>query len=222
MNRFSSHVIAIVALCMALGGSAYAAATITGATVKDNSLTGRDIRDRSITKRDLRPSILRAATRAETGPAGPRGEAGPGGPQGPAGVQGPKGDAGPSEAAVSFLPELALPNAGAPVGPAIPIEAGNWLIDVSGLFVNVVNSERETECRLMANPDQEIVGFTNQITLDATSNPGAEVPLIMQTAHSFESAGELRLECSGLGVRLRGVSVRAVRTGELSIATPSG
>lgn len=43
-----------LALVVALSGTAYAAATIGGAQVKDGSLTGRDVRDQSITSRDVR------------------------------------------------------------------------------------------------------------------------------------------------------------------------
>lgn len=229
MKRFSAHAIGLVALFAALGGSAYAAATITGASVKDGSLTGRDVKqqsltggdveDRSLTTRDFRVGELPAGSPGAAGPAGPQGVAGPAGPEGP---QGAKGEPGPSEAVVSFLGQFDLPNAGAPVGPAIPLPAGDWVIDVTGLFDNITNSERNTECRLMAKPDLDIIGFTNSITLDSTSNPGAEVPLVMTTGHRFTSPGELQLECSGTGVRLRGVVVRAVRSGELTVRTPSG
>jgi hypothetical protein len=223
MRRFSAHAIGLVALIVALGGSAYAAATITGAGVKDGSLTGRDVKDRSLTQRDLRIGSLPAGPQGQTGPAGPRGETGATGPQGAAGPRGPqgaRGEAGPSQAVVAFLGQFDLPSAGAPVGPAVALPAGDWVIDVTGLFDNITNSERDTECRLMAKPELEIVGFTNSITLDATSDPGAEVPLVMTTAHRFASAGQLQLECLGTGVRLRGVVVRAVRSGELSVRTP--
>jgi hypothetical protein len=214
MRRLSSHAIGLVALFVALGGSAYAAATITGASVKDGSLTGRDVKDRSLGKRDFRAGALPAGPRGATGPAGPQGVAGPVGPAGP---QGAAGTPGPSQAIVAFLGQLDLPTAGAPVGPPVALPAGDWIIDVTGLFDNITGSERETECRLMAKPELAIVGFTHQITLDSTFNPGAEVPLVMNTAHRFDTPGELQLECSGQGVRLRGVTVRAIRSGELTV-----
>jgi len=43
-----ANVISLVALFAALGGGAYAAATITGADVVNNSLTGKDIKERSL------------------------------------------------------------------------------------------------------------------------------------------------------------------------------
>ncbi len=223
MKRLSTHAIGLLALFVALGGSAYAAATITGSSVKDGSLTGRDVKDRSLTKRDFRAGTLPAGRQGAPGPqgaAGPQGVAGPAGQAGPAGSAGPQGEPGPSEAIVTFLGEFNLPSAGAPVGPAVSIPAGSWVIDVTGLFDSITNLERETECRLMAKPELKIIGFTNQITVDSTSNPGAEVPMLMTTAHRFESPGQLQLECSGTGVRLRGVTVRAVRTGKLTVLTP--
>ena len=144
MKTFSSHAIALVALFLALGGSAYAVASITGASVKDGSLTGRDIRDGSLTKKDFRTGKLPAGARGESGPAGPAG------PQGARGETGPRGAPGPSEAIVAFLGQLDLPSAGAPVGKPVPLPAGDWVIDVTGLFDNIGNTERDTECRLMA------------------------------------------------------------------------
>jgi hypothetical protein len=220
MKRLSTHAIGLLALFVALGGSAYAAATITGSSVKDGSLTGRDVKNRSLTKRDFRGGTLPAGRQGVAGPqglAGPQGASGPAGPAGPAGAQ---GEPGPSEAIVTFLGEFDLPNAGSPVGPAIPIPAGSWVIDVTGLFDSITSSERETECRLMAKPELKIIGFTNQITVDSTSNPGAEIPMLMTTGHTFNSPGQLQLECSGTGVRLRGVTVRAVRTGKLAVRRP--
>lgn len=61
-----ANVASTLALVVALSGTAYAAATITGAQIRDNSLTGRDVRNntlttkdvRGLTKRDLRPGVL--------------------------------------------------------------------------------------------------------------------------------------------------------------------
>lgn len=220
MKRLSSHAIGLLALFVALGGSAYAAATITGSSVKDGSLTGRDIKNRSLTKRDFRAGTLPAGRQGVAGPQGAPGPQGAAGSAGPVGSSGPQGEPGPSEALVTFLGDFDLPSAGAPVGPAIPVPAGSWVIDVTGLFDSITSSERETECRLMANPEAKIIGFTSQITVDSNTNPGAEIPMGMTTAHTFQSPGQLQLECSGTGVRLRGVTVRAVRTGKLTVVKP--
>jgi hypothetical protein len=67
---------------------------------------------------------------------------------------------------------------------------------------------------------QEIIGFTSSITVADTIDPGPEIPLVMSTAHTFKSAGELQLECVGQCVRLRGVTVRAVRSGDVQVVKP--
>ena len=55
MKRLSyANVVASIALFAALGGSAYAVATVTGKDVRNNSLTGKDVRNRSLTQKDIR------------------------------------------------------------------------------------------------------------------------------------------------------------------------
>lgn len=58
--------VAVVALVAALGGTSYAAITITGAHVKDGSLTGADIRNGSLTAAEFAPG------QGKHGAAGPR------------------------------------------------------------------------------------------------------------------------------------------------------
>ena len=100
----SAHVIAMLALFVALGGSSYAAVAITGANVKNSSLTGADLKNESVTGGDVDnssltgsdikssslttsdvkdSSLLAADFKPGELPAGP---AGPAGPQGPAGL----------------------------------------------------------------------------------------------------------------------------------------
>ena len=81
-----ANVVASLALFVALGGTSYAALTITGKDVKDSSLTGKDVKDASLLSKDFRAGQL---------PAGPQGPAGAQGEQGPAGPQGAKGETGP-------------------------------------------------------------------------------------------------------------------------------
>lgn len=78
-----ANVVASVALFVALGGSSYAAVSITGKDVRDGSLTGRDIRDGSLTNRDVRShSLLARDFKLGELPRGPRGNPGPTGPAG--------------------------------------------------------------------------------------------------------------------------------------------
>jgi hypothetical protein len=113
LTRRHSTGVAYLALFIALGGSAYAAVTVTGADVKDGTITGRDVKNRSLGAGELSPAALRslASRPGPQGAPGPKGEPGARGPAGrrgalglpgergaigPAGAQGPPGPRGPS------------------------------------------------------------------------------------------------------------------------------
>lgn len=105
-------VTATLALFVALGGSSYAAITITGSSVRNGSLTGADIKNGSLKGGDVKngaltggdlkngsvstadiddASLLAADFKAGELPAGPAGPTGPAGPQGLQGAPGPAG-----------------------------------------------------------------------------------------------------------------------------------
>ncbi len=51
-------VVALTALFVALGGSAYAALTITGKSIRNNTITTKDIRNGTIRTKDVKPDSL--------------------------------------------------------------------------------------------------------------------------------------------------------------------
>ena len=83
------HHIGLVALCIALTGTAYAATlprnSVGGAQLKKNAVTSPKVKKSSLLASDFRPGQL---------PAGPVGAVGPRGPEGPRGETGPKGETG--------------------------------------------------------------------------------------------------------------------------------
>jgi hypothetical protein len=87
-----ANVVSLIALFTALGGTSYAALTISGKNVKNGSLTGRDIKNSSLGSRDVKDRRLLAKD-FKAGQL-PQGAQGPAGPQGPAGLQGPAGPQG--------------------------------------------------------------------------------------------------------------------------------
>ena len=99
-----SNVISLIALFVALGGSAYAigAGSIGSRELRNNSVRGVDVRNETLTGGDVARDSLKGADIDETslrlpaGPAGPQGPPGPGAVAGPAGVAGPPGPAGPT------------------------------------------------------------------------------------------------------------------------------
>ncbi|MGH8574297.1 MAG: hypothetical protein ACREX8_17225, partial [Gammaproteobacteria bacterium] len=59
-----ANVMATIAVFVALGGTTYAAVTITGRNVEDASLSGKDIKPNSLTGRQVAESRLRPVRRA--------------------------------------------------------------------------------------------------------------------------------------------------------------
>ena len=59
-----ANVVATLALFVALGGSSYAALTITGKNVRNGSLTGKDVKRNSLTGRQIREGRLGTVPRA--------------------------------------------------------------------------------------------------------------------------------------------------------------
>ena len=78
--------VAFLALLIALGGTSWAAVTITGQNVKNSSLTGKDVKDKSLTSKDFKGSV-----RGARGAAGATGATGPTGATGATGLQGVSG-----------------------------------------------------------------------------------------------------------------------------------
>ena len=88
LSRRHTTAVAYLALLAALGGSAYAAVTVTGKNIKDGTITGKDVKNSSLGKNKLSATAVSSLT-GQRGPAGPQGPKGDPGERGP---QGPKGD----------------------------------------------------------------------------------------------------------------------------------
>jgi hypothetical protein len=92
-------VISLIALFVALGGTAYASGLIPGSQIKNHSIPVKKLTGSAI--KSLRGRV------GPTGPQGPKGAtgaAGQQGSQGPLGPLGPKGDTGPQgPGAISFI-----------------------------------------------------------------------------------------------------------------------
>lgn len=124
-----SMLVACIALFVALGGTAFAAISITGRQVVDSSLTGKDLKNGSVTTSDIRNYSLRAkdfklgqlpagATGAQ-GVRGWSGATGQTGTTGSTGVQGDTGDTGVAGADGAVGPQ-GDPGTDGAVGPQGP------------------------------------------------------------------------------------------------------
>jgi Collagen triple helix repeat (20 copies) len=87
--------VAYLALFATLGGSAYAAVTVTGNNIKNGTITGKDVKKRSLGSKKLSAKAV-SSLRGQQGPAGPQGPKGDRGEQGSIGPTGPKGESGPA------------------------------------------------------------------------------------------------------------------------------
>jgi type VI protein secretion system component Hcp len=126
-----ANVVSTVCLFMVLGGSAYAAVSITGKDVKNGSLTSADIKDHSLQGRDFKTGHL------PHGPIGPKGDTGPIGPKGDAGRAGPQGDpssaGGPPAQSRKPVGRLTLPGiTGDGPGGTIEVRSLIWSNELSG------------------------------------------------------------------------------------------
>lgn len=81
-----ANVISLLALFVALGGSSYAALSMTGKDVKNGSLTGKDLKNNSVTGADVKAlgtgdvqdgSLLATDFKSGQLPQGPKGDPGP-------------------------------------------------------------------------------------------------------------------------------------------------
>jgi hypothetical protein len=124
LSRRHSTVVAYLALFAALGGSAYAAVTVTGKNIKDGTLTGRDVKNRTLSTNKLISQAVNSL-RGQPGPAWPKGEKGEQGPVGPRGATGTAGPTGPAG------PE----GAQGPAGPPGPSGVSGWQFLTEGMDI---------------------------------------------------------------------------------------
>jgi hypothetical protein len=101
-----SMVVALLALFLALSGTATAAKLITGKQIARNAITGKHVKNGSLGPADFNGSVAGPAgpqgPKGDTGPQGPKGDTGPQGPRGEVGPQGPKGFNGVAHQTLGF------------------------------------------------------------------------------------------------------------------------
>ena len=150
VRHLRRHVIAYLALLVALSGTSYAA---TGKLLPANSVGTKQVINHSLLKKDFKPGQL---PRGARGARGAEGQAGPAGPTGAAGARGPAGAPGPSgpvnltyaetttsvAAGADATGQAACPGGmvatggGAmtdPVDPAVVVNESDWILWPPGL-----------------------------------------------------------------------------------------
>jgi hypothetical protein len=186
-----SMAVAMTALAISLGGTSYAAVTITGKNVRNSSLTGADIKNNSVTSGDVRNgSLLARDFKAGQLPAASRGATGA---TGATGLTGPQGPPGPSAAfsAARFEFVTLSNNGGQPTEAqsllALDVPAGSYAVTAKGFFVP--SGMGQAYCQLIAGTDVDSLIAQGQ-------SSGEWTPFALQTLHTFAAAGTIHLACS--------------------------
>ncbi|HEY8582509.1 MAG TPA: hypothetical protein VIL49_06165 [Capillimicrobium sp.] len=196
---------AILALFLAVGGTATAAKLISGDDIRDRSITAQDIKKKTLTGKEVRngslglrdlnsvakAAIAKAGTGGQTGTAGAAGAQGPQGPAGPQGEQGPQGPAGPAGlVAVSNTNGDAVVNGvGTRLVSSMGMAPGNYVVSATATLESAADDE--VSCELRRND-----GF---LTINTTAVDPSEVDQALSVSMSgvvnIPTATDLELLC---------------------------
>ena len=142
LSRRHTTAVAYLALFAALGGSAYAAVTVTGKNIKDGTITGKDVKNLSLDRKKLSAQAVSSLTgrpgpAGSQGVAGPKGEKGEQGPVGPSGATGPKGEQGPvgPSGPTGGTGAAGPPGAQGPAGPRGASGISGWGYRTEGMAI---------------------------------------------------------------------------------------
>jgi hypothetical protein len=180
MQRLTyANVVATLALFVALGGTSYAALTVTGAQVRDGSLSGRDVRRGSLSSAQIKDgSLLKRDFKAGQLSPGPAGAQGSQGPQGPQGLQGVAGAPG-SDAANIVLAHVTTAGVGSGssyggIAAAAGLSTATTVTDVQSLETGNRNNATVTPVALRAS-DLVVSGdvLSRPVTVSLTAQNAA-------------------------------------------------
>lgn len=205
MNARINSLLSALAIFLALGGTAYAALSVTSRDVRDGSLTGRDVRDGSIRAQDLQAKLRRPA------PPGPRG------PRGPAGPRGKTGLPGAAEAVFTRVAQAAVGSGGkAAVAGRLLLPSGSWVVNTTGVLTHSVDTPESARCQVLASvPDTELeIGETGFLPLPPTRSVGSRVSFAVTGAAQLDAETEVSVSCSSFReapITVQDLAITAIR-----------
>ncbi len=177
LAHLRSHLIAYLALLVALGGTSYAAValprnSVSAKQIKTSAVRSSEVKDGSLTAKDFRAGELPAGAPGDPGTAGPAGPAGPTGQPGPAGPDGATGQPGPAgPAGATGQPGPSGP--GGAVGPTGPAGAPG-LVAVTRLQFS---SGASTPVNTVSTDIVAIPGTGNQVFSATRANAALRITL---------------------------------------------
>lgn len=143
-------IIAILALFVAIGGTATAAGLINGKKIKPGTITAKAFKKQTVSKTRISTSALAALAGAQ----GPKGEKGEQGPKGDTGSQGAQGIPGTRSLSINVTKLAQQPNHNAEQAKLSGLASKRYIVTAK---VNVVsqNAGSLVECSLEANGGSE-------------------------------------------------------------------
>ncbi len=171
-------VIAVVALFIAIGGTATAASgLINGKQIKPGTVTAKQIKNKTITKGKLAPSTVRSLT----------GQRGPTGPGGAPGATGPTGANGVVDPSVVEVNEFNLPYDEFKVPLSLDLPAGRYLLSAKTNVVNQYASGLNMiDCTIWTDETDGVDRAVSDVPYNSYSN------LAMMAVADVEALVELR------------------------------
>jgi hypothetical protein len=176
-------VVAILALVMAMGGSAVAASLITSKQIKDGTIQPVDLSKQA-------RAVLAAKASDLPGPQGPVGAKGD---KGDAGAQGAQGERGPSDAVADFQSGAADWSASAAEVVSVQLPAGDYVVSADTTADNDSKGDAEVSCDLELGGT--VVARAQHLVLAGDGGAGERQTVAVTGAGTLAAAGTAALRC---------------------------
>jgi hypothetical protein len=200
------------ALVVALGGTSYAAALISGQDIQNGTVTTADVKNHNLKLKDFSSS----ARSGLTGATGATGATGPAGPQGAQGAQGIQGPIGPSNAYSVYNDATTAMTGSYKTVLTLPLQAGSYVINAKALVGRTTGTSQWAECLLTG------LGAADYSVASVPSD-GYDDMVVNQTVVSSSTGGNVVFECYGTsGAVVSWKKMTAIKVGAVSnIAGPN-
>ena len=186
--------VALLALVLAMSGSAVAASLITSKQIKDGTIQTKDI------SKKARAQLAKAASRGPAGPAGPagpkgdKGDKGDAGSAGAAGEPGQTGPRGPSDAVFEYEDGFANWQTQLADLVVVDLPAGNWVVNANTVANNnTPGAATPVSCQLEVGGVK--VAEAAGVTLADNGTAGEREAIALTGARTLASAGTAALRC---------------------------
>jgi hypothetical protein len=222
-----ANVTSVIALFVALGGTATAAVFVTGKNVKNGSLTGRDVKNKSLTGRDVKNSslgskkikngnLLAKDFKAGQLPRGGQGATGPGG------AAGKDGSAGPSDVYATGAAQVALTATPRTEVASLTVPAGSYLLGGSMWIATpgVPGTVTEVSCLLESSEGAGKVVWDESYPAPMPYT-APRTTLSLSGADSFSATQDVKIFCNSTAdANAMNVRLWAIKTGNLHANLP--